>query len=312
MLDPPASCSGAAGPGGPASVGGAGGARGTTSAGGTGAAGAGGTRAVSVVGAGGARGATGAGGAGGATGAEGLELPLLEVLEVLLELKVLDLLMRLATFSHFRQLLLRFPHAGIAPPLLFPELLPHSPLPAPAPYTAVTESLTERREPQTRASTPEHREPATRASVHARVPRVRRSRAPAVQGTHDMTLCPSSIPLGVVLPSPPGSSLPAVAELVDFAVAYRLDYCASLVSDLDPACPPSVEGEVALSCDVLEDRQEELEYLAASAPHLATMLLALEGNPDALDIPTPRSYREAISGEYSSQWQTAMDAEMAS
>ncbi|CAI7881270.1 unnamed protein product [Closterium sp. NIES-53] len=125
-----------------------------------------------------------------------------------------------------------------------------------------------------------------------------------------MTLCPSSIPLGVVLPSPPGSSLPAGADppsylarassssLVDFAVAYRLDYCASLVSDLDPACPPSVEGEVALSCDVLEDRQEELEYLAASAPHLATMLLALEGNPDALDIPTPRSYREAISGTY--------------
>ncbi|CAI7856436.1 unnamed protein product [Closterium sp. NIES-54] len=42
------------------------------------------------------------------------------------------------------------------------------------------------------------------------------------------------------------------------------------------------------------------------------MLLAPEGDPDALDIPTPRSYREAISGEYSSQWQTAIDAEMAS
>ncbi|CAI7851522.1 unnamed protein product, partial [Closterium sp. NIES-54] len=42
------------------------------------------------------------------------------------------------------------------------------------------------------------------------------------------------------------------------------------------------------------------------------MLLAPEGNPDAPDIPTPRSYAEAIAGEYSSQWQTAMDAEMAS
>ncbi|CAI7848461.1 unnamed protein product [Closterium sp. NIES-54] len=42
------------------------------------------------------------------------------------------------------------------------------------------------------------------------------------------------------------------------------------------------------------------------------MLLAPEGDPHALDIPTPRSYREAISDEYSSQWQTAMDAEMAS
>ncbi|CAI7873060.1 unnamed protein product [Closterium sp. NIES-54] len=42
------------------------------------------------------------------------------------------------------------------------------------------------------------------------------------------------------------------------------------------------------------------------------MLLALEEDPDAPDIPTPRSYAEAIAGEYSSQWQTAMDAEMAS
>ncbi|CAI5977675.1 unnamed protein product [Closterium sp. NIES-64] len=42
------------------------------------------------------------------------------------------------------------------------------------------------------------------------------------------------------------------------------------------------------------------------------MLLAPEGDPDAPVIPTPRSYAEAIAGEYSSQWQTAMDAEMAS
>ncbi|CAI7894287.1 unnamed protein product [Closterium sp. NIES-54] len=42
------------------------------------------------------------------------------------------------------------------------------------------------------------------------------------------------------------------------------------------------------------------------------MLLAPEGDPDAPDIPTPHSYAEAIAGEYSSQWQTAMDAEMAS
>ncbi|CAI7742597.1 unnamed protein product [Closterium sp. NIES-54] len=174
--------------------------------------------------------------------------------------------------------------AGTTPSLLFPQLLPHSPLPAPAPYTAVTESLTERREPETRASTLERREPKThastperreletRASVRARVPRVRRSRAPAIPGTHDMTLHPSSVPQRVVLPSPPASSLPAVAdpssdlarassptvtrflatvvtdptlsspaasalvtEIVDFAAAYRLDYLASLVSDPDLA-----------------------------------------------------------------------------
>ncbi|CAI7912872.1 unnamed protein product [Closterium sp. NIES-54] len=42
------------------------------------------------------------------------------------------------------------------------------------------------------------------------------------------------------------------------------------------------------------------------------MLLALEGDPNAPDILTPRSCAEAIEGPYSSQWQAAMDAEMAS
>ncbi|CAI7758923.1 unnamed protein product [Closterium sp. NIES-53] len=42
------------------------------------------------------------------------------------------------------------------------------------------------------------------------------------------------------------------------------------------------------------------------------MLIAPEGDPDAPDIPTLRSYAEAIEGPYSSQWQAAMDAEMAS
>ncbi|CAI7759434.1 unnamed protein product [Closterium sp. NIES-53] len=220
---------------------------------------------------------------------------------------------RAGALSHLLALspaLTEFPVAGTTPPLLFPQLLPHSPLPAPAPYTA------------------------TRACVGPRVPRVYRSRAPGVLGTHDMTLRPSSVPLRVVLPSSPGSSLlvgadplsdlacassptvtrflativtgstlsssavsALVAELVDFAAAYRLDYRASLVSDPDPACPPSVGGEVALGYDVHEDRQEELECLEAAAPHLATMLLAPEGDPDALDIPTPRSYREAISAQ---------------
>ncbi|CAI7807719.1 unnamed protein product [Closterium sp. NIES-54] len=42
------------------------------------------------------------------------------------------------------------------------------------------------------------------------------------------------------------------------------------------------------------------------------MLLAPEGDPDAPDIPTPCSYAVAITGPYSTQWQAAMDAEMAS
>ncbi|CAI7842231.1 unnamed protein product [Closterium sp. NIES-54] len=325
---------GAASAGGTAGAGGIGG-----TAGGAGAASAGGATRAGGAGAASAGGAAGAGGTGVAAGARGA-----------------------GPAGALRHLLglppapTEFLVAGTTPPLLFqradlsqPQLLPHSPLPTPTPYTVMTESLTERREPKSRASTPERQEHETRASVLARVCRVHRPRAPAVPGTHDMTLRPSSVPQCVVLPSPPASSLPDIAdppsdlarassptvtrllatvvtdpmfsspapsalvtELVDFAAALRLDYLTSLVSDPDPACPPFVEGEVALGCDVLEDRHEKQDCLAGAAPHLATMLLTPEGDPDALDIPTPRSYREAILGEYSSQWQTAMDAEMAS
>ncbi|CAI7809383.1 unnamed protein product [Closterium sp. NIES-54] len=164
-----------------------------------------------------------------------------------------------------------------------------------------------------------------------------------------MSLRPSTAPLRVPLPSPPESSLPTlpdpasdsvraasptvarllatavtdpsfesfaasalVTELVDFAARCRLDYATSLVAESESACSPSVGGECALGTDVLEDRQEEFQCLAAASPHLASVLLAPEGDPDALDIPTPRSYAEAIEGPYSSQWQAAMDAEMAS
>ncbi|CAI7924832.1 unnamed protein product, partial [Closterium sp. NIES-54] len=103
-----------------------------------------------------------------------------------------------------------------------------------------------------------------------------------------------------------------VAELDNFAVACRLDYAASHVAESEYDCPPSVGGECALGTDVLEDRQEDFECFAAVVPHLVTMLIAPEGDPDAPDIATPRSYTEAITGPYSSQWQTALDAEMAS
>ncbi|CAI7787395.1 unnamed protein product [Closterium sp. NIES-53] len=307
--------------------GGTGGAGGAAGPGGTGAASAGG-----VAGSGGARAATAGGaraaGAGGTTGIGGAGP--VGALRHLLGLPLAPT---------------EFPVADTTPLLLFPQLLPHSPLPALAPYTTATESLTERREPKTHASTSERREPEKREYVPARV---RRPRAPVVPSTHDMKLRPSSVPQRVVLPSPPASSLSDVAdppsdlprasspkvthllatvvtgptfsslaasalftELVDFAAAHHLDYLAGLVSDPDPTYPPSVGGEAALGCDVLEDRQEELECLATTLSHLATMPLALEGDPDALYIPTPRSYKKAISGEHSSRWQTAMDAEMA-
>ncbi|CAI7732855.1 unnamed protein product [Closterium sp. NIES-53] len=162
-------------------------------------------------------------------------------------------------------------------------------------------------------------------------------------------LRPSSVPQRVPLPAPPESSIPEVpdpesdraraasptvarllatavtdpsfesaaasalvAELLDFAAACRLDYATTLVAESESANPPFVGGECALGTDVLEDRQEDFECLAAAVPHFASMLLAPEGDPDAPDIPTPRSYTEAITGPYSSQWETAMDAEMAS
>ncbi|CAI5518401.1 unnamed protein product [Closterium sp. Naga37s-1] len=229
------------------------------------------------------------------------------------------------------------------------QLQPASPLPGPSPYSGPTRGLTERREPESRPVSPESRSASPVRPVRAG--RVSRPRLPPVPGTHSMTLRPSTAPQRVSLPSPPASSLPdgpdpdsdslraasltvtrflatavtdplfessaasaLVAELVDFAAAYRLDYASSLVAEFASAsvCPPSVGGEYALGTDVLEDRQEDLECFAAASPHLVSMLLAPEGDPDALDIQTPRSYAEAIEGPYSSQWQAAMDAEMAS
>ncbi|CAI7786893.1 unnamed protein product, partial [Closterium sp. NIES-53] len=228
------------------------------------------------------------------------------------------------------------PSPGPAPPFECPQpiqsqslLQPVSPLPAPSPYTGPTGGLAERRAPASRPASP------ARPAFTSR--RTSRPRPPAVPGTHQMALRPSTAPLRVPLPSPPASSLPAfpdpesdslcaasptvarflaasalVAELVDFAARSRLDYAASLVAESASVCPPSVGGECALSTDVLEDRQEEFQCFAAALPHLVSTLLAPEGDPDAPDIPTPRSYVEEIEGPYSSQWQAAMDAEMAS
>ncbi|CAI7739782.1 unnamed protein product [Closterium sp. NIES-53] len=218
---------------------------------------------------------------------------------------------------------------------------PTSPLPAPSPYTGPTGGLAERREPASHPASPVR---AARTSG-----RGSRQRPPPVPGTHRMSLRPSTAPLRVPLPSLPDSSLPALAdpesdslraasptitrllatvvtdpsfestaasalvtELVAFAASCRLDYAASLVTESASVCPPSVGGECALGTDVLEDRQEEFQCLAIASPHLVSVLLTPEGDPDALDIPTPRSYAEAIEGPYSSQWQAAMDAEMAS
>ncbi|CAI7869812.1 unnamed protein product [Closterium sp. NIES-53] len=199
-------------------------------------------------------------------------------------------------------------------PYFVPLLEQHvSPLPPPSPYTGPTGGLAERHAPASRPASPAR--PA-RTSC-----RTSRQRPPAVPGTHQMTLRPSTAPLRVSLPSPSASSLPVladpvsdslhaasptiarllatvvtdpslestaasalVAELVDFAARYRLDYAASLVAESVPVCPPSVGGECALSTDVHEDRQEEFQCFAAALPHLVSTLIAPEGDPDAPDI----------------------------
>ncbi|CAI7730799.1 unnamed protein product [Closterium sp. NIES-53] len=121
--------------------------------------------------------------------------------------------------------------------------------------------------------------------------------------------------LAIVVTDPAFESAAAsalVAELLDFAATCRLDYATALVAESKSASPSSVGGECALGMDVLEDRQEDFECLVAAVPHFASMQLAPQGDPDAPDILTPRSYAKAITGPYSSQWQTAMDAKMAS
>ncbi|CAI7912885.1 unnamed protein product, partial [Closterium sp. NIES-54] len=97
------------------------------------------------------------------------------------------------------------------------------------------------------------------------------------------------------------------AAVTEFASTRHLDFATSLVA-APPSSPLAVGGVSALGCDALEDRQFELEFLAAASPHLCAMVLAPEGDPNALDIPTPRTYAEAVSGPWASQWRAAMDA----
>ncbi|CAI7787093.1 unnamed protein product, partial [Closterium sp. NIES-54] len=168
---------------------------------------------------------------------------------------------------------------------------PASPLPIPSPYTEQSGGLTERCEPASRPVLPVR---TARRAPH--------SRPPPVLSTHTMALRPSSVPLRVPLPAPPESSLLEVPDPEsDRALAESVS-----------ASPPSVGGECALGTDVLEDRQEDFECLAPAVPRFASLPLAPEGDPDAPDIRTQRSYAEAITGLYSSQWQAAMDADMAS
>ncbi|CAI7808501.1 unnamed protein product [Closterium sp. NIES-54] len=135
-------------------------------------------------------------------------------------------------------------------------------------------------------------------------------------GTHRMALRPSSVPLRVVLTSPPASSLPHVPDpeldLVRAASPTVTHLLATVVND------PSFES-AAMSTLVAElvdfAALCHLDYAAKPSGSCTSYRVHATlpwGDPDALDISTPRTYAEAITREYSSQWQIAMDAEMAS
>ncbi|CAI7826633.1 unnamed protein product [Closterium sp. NIES-54] len=109
-----------------------------------------------------------------------------------------------------------------------------------------------------------------------------------------------------------GGAEPGVAESESAGSRVAEPRATTVVAEFASASPLSIGVECALGTDFLEDRQEDFECLAAAVPRFASMLLAPKGDPDAPDIPTTRSYVEAITGPYSSQWQAAMDAKMAS
>ncbi|CAI7764038.1 unnamed protein product [Closterium sp. NIES-53] len=265
-----------------AGAGGAGGTGATSTAsagaGGTGGAGAGGTGGAGAGGTGGA----GAGGVGAVGGTR--TAPRRPFFYPQSSLPPLD--------SALRQDLSIPSSAGLTPPLLCPPpdqsrppLLPGSPLPAPSPYPAQTSTLAERREPEPRPASPVH------TVVMLVVLVFHLSLARTLWYFSDLAHAASPTVtrlLATVFTDPSFESTAASAlvnELVNFAATRRLDYVANLF---------------------------ELKCLAAVLPRFASVLLCPEEVPDALDISTPCSYQEAITGEYSSQWQTAMDVEMAS
>ncbi|CAI7781576.1 unnamed protein product [Closterium sp. NIES-54] len=150
---------------------------------------------------------------------------------------------------------------------------PASPLCAPSRYTEQSGGLTGRREPVSR--------PVSHVRTARRVPCLRPP--PVRYGT--LTFLYSTAPtvsrlLATVVTNPSfeSTSAPAlVAELVDFSAACCLDYATPLVAESESASPPSVGGR-----------------------------------PGCTRHPDPALLRRRDYGPYSSQWQAAMDAEMAS
>ncbi|CAI7880548.1 unnamed protein product [Closterium sp. NIES-53] len=179
---------------------------------------------------------------------------------------------------------------SLTPPLLCPppdqwqlQLQPASPLPAPSPYTEPSGGLTEHHEPASRPVSPVR---TTRRVPHSRL------LSPAPTLWHFVLPLFHCVFLCLLLLSPL-----FLRSLTLRLTALVLPVPLSLVSSPLLSLTLPLRG---------------LECLAAAVPRFTSMLLAPEGDPDATDIPTPRSYTKAIMGPYSSRWQAAMNAEMAS
>ncbi|CAI7926396.1 unnamed protein product, partial [Closterium sp. NIES-53] len=123
-----------------------------------------------------------------------------------------------------------------------------------------------------------------------------------------MSLRPSTAPLRVPLPSPPASSLPALVDPESDSLRVASPSVTRLLATA--VTDPSFESSAASALVT-----ELVDFAARCRLDYATSLVAESESacsPSVGDIPTPRSYAEAIEGPYSSQWQAAMDAEMAS
>ncbi|CAI5945646.1 unnamed protein product [Closterium sp. NIES-64] len=198
------------------------------------------------------------------------------------------------------------PSTGPPPPLECPQpvpsqlqLQPASPLPAPSSYTSPTGGLAERPEPASRPASPVR--PARTSG------RGSRQRPPPVSSTHRMSLRLSTAPLRAPLPSPPKSSIPALADPESDSLRAASPTVPRLLAII--VNDPSFESTAAsaLVADLVDFAARcHLDYAASLVAESES------GDPYALDIPTPRSYAEAIEGPYASQWQAAMGTEMAS
>ncbi|CAI7856164.1 unnamed protein product, partial [Closterium sp. NIES-53] len=302
---------GAAGAG---AAGGAAGAGANGAAGGTAGAPGGAAGAGGATGAGAAEdagGAAGAGAAGAAGGAAGSGDPGVEGTGFVSAVSEGAARPRPYYVPLLQQVLGSSPSPGPPPPFLSPppvqsqsQLQPASPLTSPSPYSGPTKGLTECREPESRPVSPESRSASPVRTVRAGrtvpLPSPLASSLPAGPDPASDSLRAASpavtrfLASAVTDPLFESTSVSAlVTEIVDFAAACRLDYATSLVAES-------------------ASTSEEFECFAATVPHLMSLLLASKGEPNAPDILTPYSYAEAIEGPYSSHWQAAMDAEMAS